>query len=125
MMDGFDEKRQMVKMLLDMLKGSAADEVSNGLKKPEGEGDMHGLQVEKVEVLPDHRMDEPTPEHDVEMHSDGIADEVLPKGSIAEEMKRAPEMAAEDDAESHAEDDNDDMEDSPSHAFASLMKKKK
>lgn len=68
MNDSFDEKRGMVKKLLDMLKGHASNEVSNGLVKPEGEGDMHGIQAEKIEVLPDHEMETPTPEHDVVTH---------------------------------------------------------
>jgi hypothetical protein len=66
MNDAFDEKRGMVKKLLDMLKSHAANEVSSGLSKPEGEGDMHGVQIEKVEVLPDHEMDKATPEHEVD-----------------------------------------------------------
>jgi hypothetical protein len=66
MNDQFSEKRGMVSMLLKMLKKHAADEVDSGLKRPEGEGDMHGLQDEKVEVLPDHEMDKATPEHEVD-----------------------------------------------------------
>lgn len=75
MMDSFDEKRGMVKKLLDMLKDHASNEVSTGLQHPEGEGDMHGIQAERVEVLPEHEMDVPTPEHDVithEMHTGGM-----------------------------------------------------
>ena len=86
MMDSFDEKRGMVKKLLDMLKDHASNEVSNGLQKPEGEGDMHGIETAHVEVLPDHKMDEVTPEHDVReeedqpegMHTGGIVDKVSP-----------------------------------------------
>lgn len=66
MTDPFDKKRDMMGRLLDMLKRHASDEVDSGLKKPEGEGDMHGLQVEKVEILPDHEMDASTPEHEVD-----------------------------------------------------------
>jgi hypothetical protein len=80
MTDHFDEKRGMVKKLLDMLKQHAASEVSTGLQHPEGEGDMHGIQAERVEMA-DHDMDEPTPEHDVvthEMHTGGIVDKVSP-----------------------------------------------
>lgn len=65
-MDAFDEKRGMVAKLLAMLKDHAANEVDSGLSKPEGEDDMHGLQVEKVEILPDHEMDKSTPEHEVD-----------------------------------------------------------
>jgi len=80
MTDGFDEKHKMVQKLLEMLKQHAANEVNSGLKHPEGEGDMHGIQAERVEVAP-HAMDEPTPEHDVvthEMHTGGIVDKVSP-----------------------------------------------
>jgi len=65
-MDPFEKKHEMVKKLLLMLKNHAVNEVESGLKKPEGEGDMHGLQAEKVEVLPEHEMDKATPEHEVE-----------------------------------------------------------
>ncbi len=81
MMDSFDEKRGMVKKLLDMLKDHASNEVNSGLQHPEGEGDMHGIQAERVEVLPEHEMDIPTPEHDVvthEMHTGGVVDKVSP-----------------------------------------------
>jgi hypothetical protein len=66
MNDPFSEKRGMVQMLLKMLKKHASDEVGSGLKHPEGEGDMHGLQAEKVEDLPNHEMDASTPEHEVD-----------------------------------------------------------
>jgi hypothetical protein len=66
MSDPFSEKRGMVQMLLKMLKQHASNEVDSGLKRPEGEGDMHGLQDEKVEVLPEHEMDKSTPEHEVD-----------------------------------------------------------
>ena len=65
-MDPFDKKREMVHQLLSMLKKHASDEVDSGLKRPEGEGDMHGIQDEKVEDLPNHKMDESTPEHEVD-----------------------------------------------------------
>lgn len=65
-MDMFEERHKMVQKLLSMLKNHAATEVDSGLKKPEGEGDMHGIQVEKVEVLPEHEMDKATPEHEVD-----------------------------------------------------------
>jgi hypothetical protein len=65
-MDPFEKKHEMVQKLLSMLKNHAVGEVESGLKKPEGEGDMHGVQVEKVEVLPGHEMDEATPEHEVD-----------------------------------------------------------
>lgn len=72
-MDMFEKKRGMMGQLLEMLKQHASDEVDSGLRKPEGEGDMAGLQVEKVEILPDHEMDEPTPEHEIDT-------KVLPEG---------------------------------------------
>src|SRR6266850_2170720 len=66
MFDPFEEKHKMVTQLLDMLKSHASNEVDSGLHKPEGEDDMHGVQIEKVEVLPDHEMDASTPEHEVD-----------------------------------------------------------
>ena len=91
-MDEFDGKRSMVKKLMEMLKSHASNEVSTGLQHPEGEGDMHGLEVEKVEMLPDHEMDISTPEHEVDTkmvpegqhtassgyHTGGIVDKVSP-----------------------------------------------
>lgn len=88
----FDDKRGMVKKLLDMLKAHASNEVDSGLKKPEGEDDMHGVQVEKVEILPEHEMDKATPEHEVDTklvdegkhtssagyHTGGVVDKVSP-----------------------------------------------
>jgi len=65
-MDPFEKKRGMVQELLSMLKKHASDEVNSGLQHPEGEGDMHGIQAEKVEVLPEHEMDRSTPEHEVD-----------------------------------------------------------
>ena len=92
MNDMYDEKRGMVKKLLEMLKSHASDEVSNGLQKPDGEDDMHGVQVEKVEVLPGHEMDEPTPEHDVitKMADGGMAAEGDPELENHVEHKPAP-----------------------------------
>ena len=65
-MDSFERKRGMMGQLLDMLKQHASSEVDSGLSKPEGEGDMHGIEVEKVEILPEHEMDEPTPVHEID-----------------------------------------------------------
>lgn len=65
-MDMFDKKRGMVSELLNMLRQHASNEVDSGLKKPEGAGDMAGLEIEKVEVLPEHEMDEPTPVHEID-----------------------------------------------------------
>ncbi len=105
MLDEMEEKRGMIKMLLEMLKGSAADEVMGGMKKPEGmPEDAKGLEIEKVSVLPHDGHEDMSPE------GESLADEVLPKGSIAEEMKRAPE--------------EDDEEGTDSSAFSSFMKRK-
>jgi hypothetical protein len=65
-MDPFEKKRGMVQELLQMLKRHASDEVGSGLKRPEGSGDMHGIQDEKIEDLPDHEMDQSTPEHEID-----------------------------------------------------------
>ena len=104
-MDHFDEKRGMVKQLLDMLKKHASDEVSNGLQHPEGEGDMHGIQAEKVEVLPEHEMDESTPEHDVvthDMHTGGVVDKVSPITPLTMPSKQGnPDMKASAEEESN------------------------
>jgi hypothetical protein len=78
MNDEFSAKRGMVKQLLEMLKKHASDEVNGGLKHPEGEGDMHGIQAENVENI-DHDMDHPTPEHDVvthDLHDGGVVEKV-------------------------------------------------
>lgn len=114
MMDEFEERRGMVKMLLDMLKGSAADEVMGGMKKPEGmpEDGAKGLEMEKISVPPHG---EGSKGDDMSPEGESLADEILPKGSIAEEMKRAPEMAKEDDEE----------EEDSSPAFSSFMSKRK
>lgn len=119
MMDSFDEKRGMVQKLLAMLKEHASNEVDSGLQKPEGEGDMHGIQVEKVEVLPEHKMDEPTPEHEVithEMNTGGM----VPDSSAGHPEKEgaAHEEATEPEAEREAEGDVEPM-------FTSLFGKKK
>lgn len=120
-MDGFDEKRSMVKMLMEMLKRNASDEVAGSMKAPEGmPKDAHGLEIEKVSVMPGDKKED-MPDDDMSPEGASMADEVLPKGSIAEEMKRAPEMAAEDDKEHMDEEGDDEM---PAAPFMSLMKRK-
>jgi hypothetical protein len=90
MNDPLSAKRGMVSMLMKMLKKHAADEVASGLHKPEGEGDMHGVQVEKVEVLPDHEMDNATPEHEVDTklipEDEHTANEGYSKGGVVEKV---------------------------------------
>jgi hypothetical protein len=81
MNDSFAAKRGMMSQLLAMLKKHAADEVDSGLKRPEGEGDMHGLQDEKVEVLPNHEMDKATPEHEVDT-------KLIPEGKSTANMSK-------------------------------------
>lgn len=118
-MDSFDKKHELMSQLIAMLKKSAADEVNSGLEKPEGEGDMHGIQVEKVEVLPEHEMDEPTPEHSVitkELSNGGVvpmAKEGQPEGEGS-----AHEEATESEAEREDEGDIEPM-------FTSLFGKKR
>lgn len=88
----------MVKQLLDMLKKHASDEVGSGLQHPEGEGDMHGIQAERVEVLPEHEMDHSTPEHDVvthEMHDGGVVEKVNEGGYPAAPDKKIPYESAD------------------------------
>lgn len=135
-MDMFDEKRGMVKQLLDMLKQHASSEVENGLQKPDGEGDMHGIQVEKVEVLPDHKMDEPTPEHDVithEMNTGGMVPD-SPEGQPDRQSavhKELGESLPERDAltttehEEPLDEEYRDASEEPSSMFQSFLGKKK
>jgi hypothetical protein len=144
MMDSFDEKRGMVKKLLEMLKAHASSEVDSGLKHPEGEGDMHGIQAERVEVLPEHEMDETTPEHDVvthEMHSGGVVDKVSPTVPLKMDSQKgqpdkegsAHEEATESEGERIAEGDITPMpgdkypeaESEPPSMFASFLSRKK
>lgn len=136
MMDHFDAKRGMVKQLLDMLKQHASTEVANGLSKPEGEGDMHGIQAEKVEILPDHKMDEPTPEHDVvthEMNTGGMVPD-SPEGHPDKQgavHKELGESMAERDANTTTEHEEPlgteypEPESEPSSMFASFLGRKK
>lgn len=143
MMDSFDEKRGMVKKLLDMLKSHAANEVSTGLKRPEGEGDMHGLEVSHVEVLPDHKMDEVTPEHDIreeenqpapdEMHTGGM----VPDSPVGQPDKQSSvhkelgESLAKRDAltttehEEPLDTEYPEASSEPSSMFASFLGKRK
>lgn len=130
-MDSFDEKRGMVKKLLDMLKSSAAGEVGNGLVKPEGEGDMHGVEVERVEVLPEHKMDESTPEHDVttKMADGGVvpdAEEGQPDkmGAVEGNLPPSDEKADEEDESTSEYDDTDDEQPSMFQSFLSRKKRK-
>ena len=92
-MDPFEEKHKMVQKLLSMLKSHAVNEVESGLKKPEGEGDMHGLQAEKVEVLPEHEMDKATPEHEVDTklvpEGKSTANAGYSKGGVVEKVNAA------------------------------------
>lgn len=126
-MDPFEKKHEMVQQLLDMLKRHASDEVDSGLKKPEGEDDMHGVQIEKVEVLPGHEMDMTTPEHEVDtklipegkhtsmgMNNGGVT----PEEGKPEIEGAAHEEAEESDMEREEEGDIEPM-------FTSLFGKKR
>lgn len=120
-MDEFQEKRGMIKMLLDMLKHSASDEVMNGMKVPEGmPADAKGLEVEKVSVLPhDEHMegDEMSPEDAT------LADKVMSHGD--EKMSEGG-MVMDEPKEMPLPMDDDDMDDeNPLPPFSSLMGKKK
>lgn len=128
MLDHFDEKRGMVQKLLAMLKSHAANEVSTGLKRPEGEGDMRGLEVSHVEVLPDHKMDEVTPEHDIrEEENQPAPDEMNTGGMVPDSSEGQPEIkgaaheeATESEAEREAEGDI-----APVSLFSNFLGKKK
>lgn len=132
-MDHFDAKRGMVKQLLDMLKSHAVNEVEGGMKKPEGmPEDAHGLEVERVEMLPGHEMDEPTPEHDVitKVAEGGYID--APEKKIPYESAdghpdkegSAHEEATESTAEREEEGDVEPVSE-PTSMFESLFSKKK
>lgn len=129
-MDSFDEKRGMVKKLLDMLKTSASGEVGTGLQKPEGADDMHGVQVERVEVLPEHKMDMPTPEHDVEtkeLNAGGVMPEPSDgqpdiRGAVESNLPPSEMKADEEDATG---EDYPDEEEEPSSMFQSFLSRKK
>jgi hypothetical protein len=123
MMDHFDAKRGMVKQLLDMLKKNASDEVGNGLQAPEGSPvDEHGVQIERVEVLPEHKMDEPTPEHDVITHELSEGGTVpAPKEGQPDKEGSAHEEATESESEREAEGDIEPMH----PAFSTFLKKGK
>jgi hypothetical protein len=149
-MDSFEKKHEMIQQLLSMLKSHAVNEVEGGLKKPEGEGDMHGIQTERVEDV-DHEMDHPTPEHDVVTHEmnkggmaynkGGVVDKVstedpTPKihsGPMPHEPQSgdgkpegegsAHEEATESDEEREMEGDIEPMH-SPFESFLSRKKKK-
>lgn len=127
-MDSFDRKHQMMSELISMLKKHASDEVDSGLVKPEGEGDMHGVQVEKVEILPGHEMDAATPEHEVDTklvpEGKATANEGYAEGGLVPEDGKpeiegaAQEEASESEEERESEGDIEPM-------FTSLFGKKK
>lgn len=133
MTDHFDAKRGMVKQLLDMLKSHAVNEVESGLKKPEGmPEDTHGIAVEHVEVLPEHEMDEPTPEHDVitkaaEGGYVNAPEKAVPYESAdghPDKEGSAHEEATESETEREAEGDIEPVSE-PTSMFANLFTKKK
>lgn len=111
-MDEIQEKRNMMQMLLKMLKSSAANEVGAGLKAPEGmPKDAHGIEVEKVSLLPGEHMDgDESPE-----------EASMPEMDKPELPMEKPSMPMESHDDESMEDDEDDMPPSP---FMSLMKKK-
>jgi hypothetical protein len=131
MMDEMEEKRGMVKMLLDMLKSSAAKEVSDGLKPPEGmPKDAKGLEIEKVSVVPAHEMDEPMPEHDIltkelpEHEEEEGEEHEMHKGGMAyHEGGEVTKLTAPKEMPLPTEDE--DMEEMSSSPFASFLGKKK
>lgn len=117
MPDSYDNKRKMMGQLLEMLKKHAAGEVDSGLQKPEGAEDMAGVQVEKVEVLPDHEMDEPTPVHEIDT-------KLVPEGgSTVLEALGTKEPAKKD--ESAPEADVTDEEAGEDSTFPMMFGKKR
>lgn len=97
MPDSYDKKRGMMSELLSMLRKHASDEVDSGLQKPEGAGDMAGIQVEKVEILPDHEMDEPTPVHEIDTKMVPEGEESVLDALETREPVKADESAPEAD----------------------------
>lgn len=144
-MDEFEQKHEMVQMLLDMLKRSASDEVMNGMKKPEGMPEGKGMEIEKVSVMPHEHMDgDPSPKEAT------LADKVMPRGEIARKMADGGEvnqnvlgqpeptsqeaaggMSEQDMADAqlrgaggNPHSDENDYADQQASAFSSLMKRK-
>lgn len=127
MMDEFAEKRGMVKMLMDMLKNSAAKEVSDGMPKPE---DGKGLAIEKVSVIP-HK-DGDMPDDAMRMADGGMAMDsdqpdrmIMPPaqdadGSADEEAMKNMADGTEKDKEMEDED-----EDNNSSSFSAFMRRGK
>lgn len=124
-MDSFEDKRGMVKMLLDMLKQSAAKEMSDGMKVPEGmPKDAHGVEIEKVSVMPGDKAadmmdksDDMHEEGDMSPEDESMADKVMTKG---EPMAEIPHPMDEAPADMPAHDETSE----PLSAFSMLMKKK-
>ncbi len=92
-MDNFDKKHEMIQKLLGMLKSHAANEVNTGLAKPEGEGDMHGLEVAHVEMAP-HDMDESMPEHSIREEEDQPDEAKMSMGGIVDNVNKGGYKAA-------------------------------
>lgn len=116
-MDEFEQKRGIVKMLMDMLKDSAAKEVMGGLHKPEDmPSDAHGVEIEKVSMIPgdkDAMADDDDIDGDLSPEAATLADKVM---AHDHEPASLPETAM---SEPHEE-----IEEAPMPAFSSLMKKK-
>ncbi len=80
-MDGFDKKREVIEMLMDMLRKSATDEVSP---------DAKAVSMEKVSMTP-NMASELHPE--AETHGDAVS-EPMPE-EMADDMKEMPMDDAE------------------------------
>lgn len=118
-MDSYEKKRGMMSELLDMLKKHASTEVDSGLQKPEGAGEMAGVQIEKVEVLPEHEMDEPTPVHEVDT-------KMVPEGeSSVLEALETKEPVKKDNSAPEADVTDEDAGEEPSFPMMFGKKRKK
>jgi hypothetical protein len=108
-MDEMDDKRNMIQMLLQMLKSSASDEVMGGMKAPEGmPDDAKGLEIDKISVMPHDKAEEAMKDEHMEPSPEAaMADSVLSKGK--------PDM----------EDEDEEGDDMPSGPFSSFLKRKK
>lgn len=128
MMDEFAEKRGMVKMLMDMLKHSAAKEVSDGMPKPEmAPADGKGLSIEKVSVMPHEDGDMPAKMADGGMASDMDQPErmIMPPAQDADGSSDEEAMKNMADGTEQNKRMEDEDEDNNQSSFSAFMRRKK
>ncbi len=126
MQDGFDKKRQMVKVLMDMLKHNASDEVQHGmtdLSKP------HAAQMQPASdssKMADGGMaaltDEPEEVHPADLPSEDVTNPALanlPTTPDDEEAEKEEMQTEHDDNILYEDQDNN------SSAFDAFLPRKK